>query len=388
MRRRHFIQGLCACCGSLGLPGLLATPREVRKGDTLYSISRQCEVSVADLMAANPGIDPTKLKPGQVLQIPAKEPPPAKAGPPPSPPAAGSPADKTEKTGTDKPDPSTTTPETGDKKTETPVPPEFHIVAKGDTLYSISRTRGIPLAELRQLNPSLAGIITPGQQLRIRPSTKPFIDSGPPPEPEDKPQSPEEKTEDGPPPKKQETGNKKPEPPPPPKYVFVAGKSRNLIDKPKITTRDWRYIVTHHSGTRTGNAKIFDYYHRQVRGMENGLAYHFVIGNGTDSGDGEIEVGDRWLKQLQGGHVRSDAQNEIAIGICLVGDFQRDRPTRRQIAALIELTGYLQDKVGTPRPRFYLHRDINIISTDCPGRLFPAAALYSLFGGKPPKPKE
>jgi len=125
-----------------------------------------------------------------------------------------------------------------------------------------------------------------------------------------------------------------------------------------------------------------------VRGMENGLAYHFVIGNGTDSGDGEIEVGDRWYKQLQGGHVRSDAQNEIAIGICLVGDFQADRPTRRQVSALIELIGYLQGKVGDPKPLLFLHRDINIISTDCPGRNFPAAAIYRLFGGQPKKPKE
>ena len=45
--------------------------------------------------------------------------------------------------------------------------------------------------------------------------------------------------------------------------------------------RRWRYIVVHNSGTRQGSAKAFEYYHLHVRKMPNGLAYHFVIGNGT-----------------------------------------------------------------------------------------------------------
>lgn len=388
MQRRQFIQGLCACCGSLGLSELLGATHEVKKGDTLFSVSRQCEVSVADLMSANPGIDPTKLKPGQVLQIPVKEPASKEAGKTQIPidKSQGNPKSQDTNDQTDGDKPSKSKSEIENQKTkipETPPPAEFHTVAKGDTLFSIARQYTLPMAELRQLNPAASDIISVGQKLRIRragPTTR-IIDAGPAPDPGDKPAEP-------PPPKKPETGNKKTETPPPPQYVFITGKTKAQIDKPKITTRDWRYIVVHHSGTRTGNAKIFDYYHRHVRGMENGLAYHFVIGNGTDSGDGEIEVGDRWYKQLQGGHVRSDAQNEIAIGICLVGDFQADRPTRRQVSALIELVGYLQGKVGDPKPLLFLHRDINIISTDCPGRNFPAAALYRLFGGQPKKPKE
>ena len=90
----------------------------------------------------------------------------------------------------------------------------------------------------------------------------------------------------------------------------------------------------HNSGTRQGNARIFDTYHRRVRKMPNGLAYHFVIGNGSSSGDGEIEIGSRWTKQINGGHVASDYLNNIAIGICLVGDLNRDDATKAQMAAL------------------------------------------------------
>ena len=80
-------------------------------------------------------------------------------------------------------------------------------------------------------------------------------------------------------------------PPAPPvgwweKWKYLSRPVRAEIDRPGVRRGRWRYIVVHHSETREGNARAFDYYHRHVRGMENGLAYHFVIGNGTSSGDG------------------------------------------------------------------------------------------------------
>jgi N-acetyl-anhydromuramyl-L-alanine amidase AmpD len=113
--------------------------------------------------------------------------------------------------------------------------------------------------------------------------------------------------------------------------------------------------------------------------MENGLAYHFVIGNGNDSGDGQIEVGSRWTKQIRGGHLHSDALNEVSIGICFVGNFDEHRPSRKQEAAAIELISYLNKICGKP-PQFKLHREINPRPTACPGKLFPAAAFHRLFG--------
>ncbi len=45
-------------------------PYTVQQGDWLYKISRTCGVSVAALTAANPGINPNALKPGQLLNMP------------------------------------------------------------------------------------------------------------------------------------------------------------------------------------------------------------------------------------------------------------------------------------------------------------------------------
>lgn len=172
------------------------------------------------------------------------------------------------------------------------------------------------------------------------------------------------------------------------------GQSRNARAKPKprftvpvrarvknvkVRKGRWTTLIVHHSGIRSGNAMTYDREHRR-RGMENGLAYHFVIGNGVDSGDGEIEVGSRWMRQIKGGHVRSDQINEVAIGICLVGNFDQVRPTPNQVAALKELVTYLRNEVVGSRIKFQAHREAHPGHTACPGRHFPLKEMHRLFG--------
>ncbi|MBM7581542.1 LysM repeat protein [Caldicoprobacter guelmensis] len=47
----------------------------IRPGDTLFSIARRFNVSVDDILEANPGIDPENLRVGQVICIPLAVPP-------------------------------------------------------------------------------------------------------------------------------------------------------------------------------------------------------------------------------------------------------------------------------------------------------------------------
>ncbi len=167
-----------------------------------------------------------------------------------------------------------------------------------------------------------------------------------------------------------------------PQYRFLTRAVLDQIDRARVRGGRWKYTVVHNSGTRQGNARIFDYYHRHTRHMPNGMAYHFVIGNGTSTGDGQVEIGDRWKRQINGGHVHSDYLNNIAIGICLVGDFNRDIPTRAQYAALEELIGYLRKRVGRVDRRLSIvkaHREINPVPTDCPGDRFSYTWLHRKF---------
>jgi len=167
-----------------------------------------------------------------------------------------------------------------------------------------------------------------------------------------------------------------------PRWKYVKGDVREAIDDARVRKNRWKYIIIHNSATRQGNAKIFERYHRNVRKMRNGMAYHFVIGNGTSTGDGEIEVGNRWVRQINGGHVASNYLNNISLGICLVGDFDRDRPTKRQRDSLDELVRYLRRRVGRVNGKQSIvkgHREINPRPTSCPGRRFPLDWLHDKF---------
>lgn len=137
--------------------------------------------------------------------------------------------------------------------------------------------------------------------------------------------------------------------------------------------RTWKYIVIHHSATDSGSAASFDRSHRK-RGWD-GLGYHFVIGNGSGTGDGVVEVGYRWTQQVTGAHAgrpRPDVNllNEQGIGICLVGNFNSSKPTRKQQESLHRLIDWLSGRCGIPRERVLVHRDVK--GTECPGQHFPA----------------
>ena len=139
--------------------------------------------------------------------------------------------------------------------------------------------------------------------------------------------------------------------------------------------RRWDYVVIHHSGGPTGSAAAFDKYHREVRKWDE-LGYHFVIGNGSGSGDGQIEVGPRWTKQKHGAHAKTpdNQYNDHGIGICLVGNFDVTRPTARQMQALVRLVAYLSDTYRVPQRGIIGHK-MTGKQTDCPGRNLDIAAV-------------
>ncbi|MFA5794814.1 MAG: peptidoglycan recognition family protein [Candidatus Brocadiia bacterium] len=132
----------------------------------------------------------------------------------------------------------------------------------------------------------------------------------------------------------------------------------------------WKYIIIHHSATKNGSAKIFDRYHREEKGLAEGLAYHFVIGNGTNSKDGQVETGARWDKQIPGVHCWDGKMNQQSIGICLVGDFDQKNPTEKQVSALLKLLKELCQKYNIPSGNIVVHRDVDKGETNCPGKNF------------------
>ncbi|MBN1345062.1 MAG: N-acetylmuramoyl-L-alanine amidase [Phycisphaerae bacterium] len=142
-------------------------------------------------------------------------------------------------------------------------------------------------------------------------------------------------------------------------------------------SKRWTCIVIHHSATGSGCASEFHHAH-QARGWDE-LGYHFVIGNGTGSGNGQIEVGPRWYKQKHGAHCKTaeNYHNEHGIGICLVGDFERTRPTARQIASLNKLLRFLMANCSISADRVIGHREAPGAQTACPGQNVSMARIRS-----------
>jgi len=152
---------------------------------------------------------------------------------------------------------------------------------------------------------------------------------------------------------------------------------RKAIANARVRPGRWQYIVIHHAAVDEGNAKSLDRYHREIRHMANGLAYHFLIGNGNGMKDGEIAVGNRWKKQLDGGHLHSEAQNKIALGICLIGNFDKHPPTRQQMRSLEALVRALMDRCKINASAVKTHQQINVVGTRCPGSKFPTRSFIA-----------
>jgi LysM repeat protein len=94
----------------------------VMRGDTLYAISRRCQVDVPSLLQANPAItNPNLIRVGQVLRIP--------------------------------------------ESTQIVV----YTVQRGDTLYSLARRYGTTVSAILRLNPAITNphVIRVGQRIRI-----------------------------------------------------------------------------------------------------------------------------------------------------------------------------------------------------------------------------
>ncbi len=119
------------------------TSYKVNKGDTLYSISRKYQITVAELRAANNLSENDVLKAGQKLIIPEA-------------------------------DISTAVALSGDKnnKSDSPVNTSNTTeieVKKGDTLYSLSKKYGLTVADLLAINNlDSSSVIKVGQKLKVR----------------------------------------------------------------------------------------------------------------------------------------------------------------------------------------------------------------------------
>ena len=121
------------------VPATPATPTEYKvvQGDTFSTIAKKFHVSVNALMAANPGVEPTKLQIGQTLHVP--------------PPAAATPNATT----------------SAAAAADTSAGESMYTVKSGDTLTSIATQYKVTVKALRSTNNLTTDRIRVGQKLKI-----------------------------------------------------------------------------------------------------------------------------------------------------------------------------------------------------------------------------
>jgi LysM repeat protein len=109
----------------------------VQWGDWLNKIAQRFGITTQALLAANPGINPNRIYPGQVLKIPDSGAP----GPTPAP---------------------------GAPTPTTPSGPTTYTVQRGEWFYAIARKFGVSVPALQAANPGVnPNLLSPGQVLNI-----------------------------------------------------------------------------------------------------------------------------------------------------------------------------------------------------------------------------
>jgi hypothetical protein len=166
-------------------------------------------------------------------------------------------------------------------------------------------------------------------------------------------------------------------------YMFCTGGEPISAVAPDATLQAprnpaFKSVILHHSATHGGSAAAFERNHRSRLG---GLAYHFIIGNGSGAADGTVEIGYRWRDQIPGPHTKNQDINLESIAICLVGDLETGAPTKKQMAALLDLLEKVCREGQIPAERVRSHREVDV-ETLCPGRGLPMEAVREALSAR------
>lgn len=128
----------------------------------------------------------------------------------------------------------------------------------------------------------------------------------------------------------------------------------------------WQRILIHHSATPvdTPPEAIFSYHTLpppRGRGWRN-VGYNFLVHKNGE----KYSVRDGRPMTIPGAHC--PGQNQIALGVCLIGDFTKEPPPDAQLAVAADLCSELCKRWGILPIDIRPHRAFR--KTECPGKAF------------------
>ncbi len=119
-----------------------------------------------------------------------------------------------------------------------------------------------------------------------------------------------------------------------------------------------KYLVVHHSQRKNNNSLQKIKKAHLKRGFED-IGYHYLI-----TKTGKIIQGRS--EKFQGAHVYN--HNKNSIGICLTGNFDLNKPSKKQIESLVQILKKKIKKHKVLIKNILGHREFPKITKTCPGR--------------------
>lgn len=115
-----------------------------------------------------------------------------------------------------------------------------------------------------------------------------------------------------------------------------------------------RYIIVHHTERNNDFPEFIRWRHKHLRGWED-IGYHYLIGNPRPfSIDGKIYTGRS--EKLEGAHALG--YNKNSLGVCLIGNFDKNFPSKKQFASLFSILEEKMEEYNIPLENIRGHREL------------------------------
>lgn len=124
------------------------------------------------------------------------------------------------------------------------------------------------------------------------------------------------------------------------------------------------YLIVHHSERTYDFPAFIRARHKLLRGWQD-TGYHFLIGNGKFlTRDGKVYAGRP--ESEEGAHAYG--YNHNSLGICLIGNFDKEIISERQFQALCRLLEQKQEQYHIPLENILGHNELPNTDKTCPGQ--------------------
>lgn len=125
-----------------------------------------------------------------------------------------------------------------------------------------------------------------------------------------------------------------------------------------------KYLIVHHTERNNDFPLFVKFRHIFLRNWDD-IGYHFLIGNKRPfTRDGKLYIG-RPENRI-GAH--AFGFNEESLGICLIGNLDKNKPSRKQIKTLIDFLKEKKDQYDIPKKNILGHHELPNVKKSCPGK--------------------